>query len=69
MKYLDRIAMLLLLLAGFNWGLISVFDFNLVDYVFGQTWIDSVLYFLMGVSAVYCAVNWKNCCSRSRTKG
>ena len=68
MKYADRAVMILLFLGGLNWGLVAVFDFNLIDYVFGQTWIDSVLYFLMGVSAVYVAVNWKSVVSRSRHK-
>jgi hypothetical protein len=69
MKYADRAAMILLFLAGLNWGLIAVFDFNLVDYVFGQTWIDTVLYFLMGASAIYIAVNLKSVIGRARSKG
>ena len=69
MKYADRVAMILLFLGGLNWGLIAVFEFNLIDYVFGQTWIDVVLYFLMGASAIYVAVNWKHVVTRARTKG
>lgn len=60
MKNLEFIAMLLLILGGINWGLWGVFDFNLVDYVFGRVWIDRVLYFLIGVSGIYMAVSWKS---------
>lgn len=60
MKKLEHLALLLLILGGINFGLWGVFDFNLVDYVFGRIWIDRLLYFLMGVSAIYLAVVWKN---------
>ena len=59
MKRVDFISLLLLVIGGINWGLWGVFDFNVVDYVFGQAWIDRVLYFLIGVSAVYVAISWK----------
>jgi len=70
MKNLDFFSMLLLILGGINWGLWGVFDFNLIDYVFGRVWIDRVLYFLIGVSAIYVAVSWKVMRSRwgSRSK-
>ncbi len=59
MKNIDLIALLLLILAGLNWGLWSIFDLNIVDYVFSRTWIDRVLYFFMGVAAVYALFTWK----------
>lgn len=68
MKNLDQLAMILLILGGINWALWGVFDFNLVDYIFGQMWIDRVLYFAIGVSAVYVACNWKSMAARARTK-
>lgn len=68
MKYIDRMALVLLFFSGLNWGLIAIFNFNLIDYVFGQTWIDYVLYFLFGASAIYGLVNWKNIVLRARGK-
>ena len=68
MKKLDMIALALLILAGITWGLWSVFDFNLIDYVFGKVWIDRVLYFVMGVAAIYVAIVWKNVISALRKK-
>ena len=69
MKNIDKIAMFLLVVGGINWGLWGVFDFNLVDYVFGRVWIDRVIYFFVGVSGVYLAISWKSCCSRLGSKG
>ncbi|MGD2169982.1 MAG: DUF378 domain-containing protein [Chlamydiota bacterium] len=60
MKKLDMIAMILLVIGGLNWGLWGVFDFNVVDYIFGRVWIDRVVYFFVGVSAVYIAISWKS---------
>ncbi len=68
MKKCEFIAMLLLVLGGINWGLWAVFDFNLVDYIFGRMWIDRVLYFLMGVSAVYVAIAWNVQKSKAKRK-
>lgn len=59
MKNSDFLALILLILGGVNWGLWGIFDFNLVDYIFGRFWIDRVLYFLIGVAAVYVAFSWK----------
>lgn len=68
MKKLDFLALLLLILGGINWGLWGVFDFNVVEYVLGRVWIDRVLYFLMGVSAVYFAVSWRGVKARISAK-
>lgn len=68
MKKIDLIAMVLLVIGGLNWGLLAVFDFNIVDYIFGRVWIDRVLYFFIGVSAVYAAFSWQSLKSRWAVK-
>jgi uncharacterized protein len=68
MKKCDCLAMFLLIVGAINWGLLAVFDFNLVDYVFGRVWIARVLYFLVGVSGVYVALTWKGVKSRMCAK-
>lgn len=60
MKKLDLFVCFLLLLGGLNWGLIGLFDFNLVDYFVGRSWLDRLIYFLIGVAAIYQAVGWKS---------
>jgi uncharacterized protein len=48
---------LLLVVGGLNWLLVGVFRFDLVAAVFGaDTAVSRVVYVLVGISAVYCAV-------------
>lgn len=50
---LDWIALILLIIGGLNWGLIGLWDFNLVSKVFGSGNFTRVIYDLVGLSAVY----------------
>ena len=51
---LDWTALALLAVGGINWGLISLFDFNLVAALFGDmTIIARVIYGIVGVTAIY----------------
>jgi uncharacterized membrane protein YuzA (DUF378 family) len=58
-KTVDYIVTGLLIIAGINWALWGIWEFNLISYVFGETWIDCFLYFLMGVAGLYAAVAWR----------
>ncbi len=54
MKALDVITWILLIVGGINWGLIGLFDFNLVTAIFGEASIASrIVYVLVGLSALY----------------
>ena len=55
MKPLTIIAMILVIVGGLNWGLVGAADFNLVSALFGETILSSIVYILVGVSAVYLA--------------
>lgn len=60
MKKLDVIAFLLLVVGGLNWGLVGLFSFNLVDFLFGMdTFLSKAVYALVGLSAVYEIFCWK----------
>ncbi len=51
---LDWIALILIIVGGLNWGLVGLFDFNLVDSIFGVgSAISSIVYALVGLSALY----------------
>ncbi len=56
MMIMDRIALILLIIGGINWGLVGVFKFDLVAYLFGgQTAsISRVVYTLVALSALWC---------------
>lgn len=53
---MDRIALVLAIIGGLNWGLVGIFKFDLVAFLFGgQTAsISRVIYTLVGLAAVWC---------------
>ena len=60
MKKLDIIFGTLLVIGGLNWGLVGLFDFNLVAAIFGQmTFLSRMIYILVGFAAVYDIVTIK----------
>jgi uncharacterized membrane protein YuzA (DUF378 family) len=60
MKTIDVIAAVLLVIGGLNWGLVGLFDFDLVAAIFGEaSLLARIVYTLVGVSAAYQALGWK----------
>ena len=53
MKTLDVVVWVLLAIGGLNWGLVGVFDFNLVSAIFGETILTRIVYILVGLAALY----------------
>lgn len=54
---LDFIVLLLVIIGGLNWGLVGLFDFDLVATLFGEMSILSrLVYIVVGLSAIYTAV-------------
>jgi uncharacterized protein len=54
MKTLNILTLALLIIGGLNWGLVGLFDFDLVAYLFGtDSLISNVIYTLVGLSALY----------------
>lgn len=56
MFIVDRIALIILIISGLNWGSIGVFQLDLIAWLCGgQTAILSrIIYILVGISAVWC---------------
>lgn len=63
MKSLHMITFLLVVVGALNWGLIGLFNFNLVTTLLGA-WpmIERLVYILVGASAVYIFVTHKSDC-------
>lgn len=61
MKTIDVVVAVLLVVGGLNWGLVGLFQFDLVAAIFGgQTSVLSrIIYTLVGVCAVYQAMTWR----------
>lgn len=59
---LKFIASILLIIGGINWGLIGLFDTNVVAMLFGQSVIAKIVYIAIGISAVIYAFCLSKCC-------
>ncbi|MCH9609607.1 MAG: hypothetical protein S4CHLAM45_15390 [Chlamydiales bacterium] len=65
MKMLDVVAWVFLMIGGITWGCIGFFNWNLVDFFFGNYVVQSVIYDIVGVSAVWSIVRSKwTCCKK-----
>ena len=53
---MDRIALILAVIGGLNWGCVGLFRFDLIAYLFGgQTATASrVVYTIVGLAAIWC---------------
>ncbi|HIU51934.1 MAG TPA: DUF378 domain-containing protein [Candidatus Merdicola faecigallinarum] len=55
MKIIDTIALILVIIGAINWGLIGLFQFNLVEFLFGaMTILSRIIYILVGISGLWC---------------
>lgn len=56
MSFLDRIALLLVIIGGVNWGLVGIFRFDLVAWICGgqDAIIARIVYTLVGIAALWC---------------
>lgn len=53
---LSKIALLLTVIGGLNWGLVGLADFNLVNVILGfAPVLERIVYILVGLSAIYVA--------------
>ena len=51
---IDWVAIILVIVGGLNWGLVGLFNFDLVAAIFGaMSAVSRVVYVLVGLSAVY----------------
>ncbi|HKI84484.1 MAG TPA: DUF378 domain-containing protein [Candidatus Krumholzibacteria bacterium] len=65
MKQLDLISGILLVVGGLNWGLVGLFGFDLAATIFGDmSALSRLVYTLVGLSALYQAVQWQKIRSR-----
>lgn len=47
-------ALILMIIGAINWGLIGLFEFNLVDAIFGDmSLISRIIYILVGLAGLY----------------
>ena len=71
MRYINALALLLVIVGGVNWLLVGVGGFfgsnwNVVDLIFGTwlgaPWLAWIIYILVGASAIYEIIKHKGMC-------
>ena len=51
---LDYTALIISVIGALNWGLIGLFKFNLVSWIFGDmSWITRIIYVIVGICGLY----------------
>jgi uncharacterized membrane protein YuzA (DUF378 family) len=58
MTTLDRIALILVIIGAINWGLVGLFQFDLVAAIFGGqgSSLARIVYIIVGIAGLYCLV-------------
>ncbi len=56
MTIINRIALILNIIGGLNWGLVGLFKFDLVAWICGgqESVIARIIYCLVGLAAIWC---------------
>ncbi|MBP3920541.1 MAG: DUF378 domain-containing protein [Bacilli bacterium] len=53
METLQKSCLVVTIIGAINWGLIGLFDFNLVDTLFGvDSWLSKIVYILVGITGL-----------------
>jgi len=52
MQTLQKIALIFTIIGAINWGLIGIFDFNLVATIFGDGTLSRVIYSIVGIAGL-----------------
>lgn len=53
-KLLDCTALTIAIIGAINWGLIGIFRFDLVAFIFGEmSWLSRIVYTLVGICGIY----------------
>ncbi len=58
MNIANWIALVVLVVGGLNWGLVGIFNFNLVEWIFGGLNVGSIIvYILVLLSAIWLMIS------------
>ena len=53
MNIVQKIALTFTIIGGINWGLVGIFNFNLVDYIFGNGSVMSrIIYTIVAIAGL-----------------
>ncbi len=53
-RFVDATALTIAIIGAINWGLIGIFRFDLVAFIFGDmSWLSRIVYTLVGLCGLY----------------
>lgn len=64
---IDWIALILLIVGAINWGLVGLFDFNLIHTIFGNL-VSRIIFVIVGLAGlwtIYYLIKCGKCCSKT----
>jgi len=63
MKTLNLITLTLVIIGAINWLLVGLFEFNLVDAIFGSlSALTRIIYILVGIAGLWCIALYSKVC-------
>lgn len=68
MKTLHIAAFILAVAGGLNWGLVGLFNYNLVQSALGPLGLENIVYVLVGLSALYLGLTHMGDCKVCSSK-
>lgn len=61
-KIIDGIALTLTIVGAINWGLVGLFGFNLVAFLFGEmSWLSRIIYIIIAICGLYLITFFGDC--------
>lgn len=65
-RFLDGTALTIAIIGAINWGLIGIFRFDLVAFIFGDmSWLSRIVYTLVGLCGLYLVTFYMRLSDRS----
>ena len=63
MKIINGVALTLVIVGAINWLLVGLFEFNLVDAIFGSlSALTRIIYTLVGIAGLWCIALYSKIC-------
>ena len=64
-KFLNCTALTIAIIGAINWGLIGIFRFDLVAFIFGEmSWLSRIIYTIVGLCGLYLITFYMRCILR-----
>ena len=62
MNTLQKLCLGLTIVGALNWGLVGLFGFNLVAFLFGEmSWLSRIIYIVIALCGLYLITLFTNC--------